>query len=247
MEKHNARIKAGKTALGMAVFSFIFFSSVLMSCAYADITTGLMGRWSFDEGTGTAAADASGNGNTATVSNAAWSSSGKVNGALDFNGSNSYVDVAANTALNDLQSFTYTAWVNMRTLGEGAYKGVIVIKNGVKTLGLTDSIGNQFFGSTLTSSVNAAAVSPANTITFNNWIMLTFTYDNSTKLAAIYLNGLRIVFSAGAGSLQSDAAQVFRIGKLRCPVGLFVGKGLHDLGYKAKDPLALPPSRNRID
>jgi hypothetical protein len=49
---------------------FIVFSvaaiAALPDPAHADITTGLVGYWKFDEGTGTQAGDSSGNGNTVT-------------------------------------------------------------------------------------------------------------------------------------------------------------------------------------
>ena len=47
---------------------------------------GLVGYWSFNEGTGTIATDFSGNGNTGTVSGASWTS-GKRGRALQFDGS----------------------------------------------------------------------------------------------------------------------------------------------------------------
>ena len=49
---------------------------------------GLVAAYGFNEGTGSTAADLSGNGNTGTLSNAAWSAAGKFGGALSFNGTN---------------------------------------------------------------------------------------------------------------------------------------------------------------
>ena len=48
---------------------------------------GLVGWWTFDEGSGTTALDASGNGNTATIRNGTWGS-GKTGNALQMDGSN---------------------------------------------------------------------------------------------------------------------------------------------------------------
>src|SRR5712691_3072962 len=56
-------------------------------------TTDLVAAYSFDEGSGTSASDASGSGNNGTVSNTAWSNAGKYGGALSFNGSSSWVTV----------------------------------------------------------------------------------------------------------------------------------------------------------
>ena len=46
--------------------------------------TGLVGYWSFNEGSGTTAADGSGNGNTLTTDNISWSASGGVQNTYEF-------------------------------------------------------------------------------------------------------------------------------------------------------------------
>ena len=50
--------------------------------------TGLVAAYGFDEGTGTTVTDASGNGNTGTITNATWAATGKFGKALQFNGTN---------------------------------------------------------------------------------------------------------------------------------------------------------------
>jgi hypothetical protein len=58
-----------------------------------DQAQGLVGYWPFDEGGGTIAKDYSGNGNNGTlVNNPTWTT-GKVGGALSFDGANDYVRV----------------------------------------------------------------------------------------------------------------------------------------------------------
>jgi len=52
----------------------------------------LVGHWMFDEGSGTAAYDSSGNGNDGTLIGGAQWVAGQLGGALEFNGSNSRVD-----------------------------------------------------------------------------------------------------------------------------------------------------------
>ena len=53
--------------------------------------TGLVAAYSFNEGTGTATADATGNGHTGTVSGATWNTAGKYGAALSFDGMNDWV------------------------------------------------------------------------------------------------------------------------------------------------------------
>jgi len=54
---------------------------------------GLVGYWAMEEGTGTTAYDASGNNNTGTLTNGPKWTTGKVGGALSFDGVNDYVSV----------------------------------------------------------------------------------------------------------------------------------------------------------
>jgi len=53
----------------------------------------LVGHWTFDEGSGTAASDSSGNGHHGTlVNNPTWMSQGKIGGAISLDGVDDYVD-----------------------------------------------------------------------------------------------------------------------------------------------------------
>src|SRR5262249_33103258 len=58
-------------------------ASVCATTLPATSSTNLLAYWTFDEGSGSIANDSSGNGNTGTVVNAAWTS-GILNGALAF-------------------------------------------------------------------------------------------------------------------------------------------------------------------
>jgi arabinan endo-1,5-alpha-L-arabinosidase len=74
-------------------------------------TSTLQGQWNFDEGTGMTTADAAGNGNSAVLDNASWTTSGHSGNGLHFNGSSSYNDV-----VNTGGSFTVSAWVKLDAL-----------------------------------------------------------------------------------------------------------------------------------
>ena len=61
------------------ILRIIFFCLslfVFITPARADIVTGLVGWWTFDEGSGTSANDYSGQGNTGTITGATWTTSG---------------------------------------------------------------------------------------------------------------------------------------------------------------------------
>ena len=77
----------------------------------------LSGWWQFSEGSGTTAADSSGNGNTATLFNSVSWVSGQNGSAISANGTNQYAQIP-NVNLSTTNAVTWTGWVN-RTYGSG--------------------------------------------------------------------------------------------------------------------------------
>lgn len=89
-----------------------------------------IGRWDFEEGTGTSANDQSGNNLTGTLTNGpTWVNGRTGNGkALSFDGSNDYVTMG-DTSIVDFGSgdFTLEAWVKLGSLTQG--RGMIIAKD----------------------------------------------------------------------------------------------------------------------
>ena len=79
-----------------------------------NIDEGLVAHWSFDENSGTTAHDSVG-ANHGTVYGAAWTT-GRIGGALGFNGTNDYVEMG-DTVKNYLgTNYTVSAWIKTDTL-----------------------------------------------------------------------------------------------------------------------------------
>src|SRR5206468_204807 len=72
-----ARDAAGNTATATAV---------TVTVSNASIPPGLVAAYSFNQGSGATALDASGNGNNGTISGATWTSQGRYGSALSFDG-----------------------------------------------------------------------------------------------------------------------------------------------------------------
>jgi glucose/arabinose dehydrogenase len=86
----------------------------------------LRAGYGFNDGSGTSASDASGNGATGAITGASWTASGRFGGALSFDGTDDRVTVGATSALN-LTTGTVQAWVRVDTLGR--WHGVIAKGN----------------------------------------------------------------------------------------------------------------------
>ena len=99
--------------LGFATVVALLALAVAPS-AFADPPPpGLVAAYAFDEGSGTTAVDASGNGRTGAVVGAGRTA-GRYGGALSFDGTNDYVGLPAlGTFYN--AGFTLEAWVNKAT------------------------------------------------------------------------------------------------------------------------------------
>ena len=94
--------------LGLALISAI------LPCysAFAQLP---IGNWKLDEGTGTIAVDNSGNENNGAIIGATWTT-GKVNGALSFNGTNARVEINDSPTLKFPNQVTIALWMNSSNL-----------------------------------------------------------------------------------------------------------------------------------
>src|SRR3981189_591704 len=80
------RSLAGRLFLGVAFLSAVVLVFVQIDVVRADINSGLIGYWKFDENSGTTAADSAGSHPGTLVNGPAWTA-GRINSALQFNAS----------------------------------------------------------------------------------------------------------------------------------------------------------------
>src|SRR5262245_13691607 len=137
--------------------------------------------YSFDEGTGTTVADASGKGNTGTVSNTTWSTAGKFGNALSLNGTNSWVTVADSTSLHLTGAMTLEAWVMPTAASTDWTAAVIKERPGGLAYALyaTDGAGKPPAAYINTTGNDVEAVGSSG-LPLNTWSYLAATYDGTT-------------------------------------------------------------------
>jgi hypothetical protein len=89
-----------------------FYTHALSAESIAELARAPVAFWKFNESSQSTATDSSGNGNTGTLVNGPTWTNGYIDGALAFNGSNSYVSVPSNSALKYTGGeITIGAWI----------------------------------------------------------------------------------------------------------------------------------------
>jgi len=163
--------------------SFVFVLSLaLTGTAKAD----LVGWWRFDEGSGTTAADSSGNGNDGVLEGGAQWAEGQLGGGVEFNGSDARV-VAPYIPL-DSRSFTITMWVN-----PVLYTGEQIVISQVQSNSTDVSLHFRIYGpdsGRVRMGFYNNDLDTTTTLEQNNWYHLTFWYDFENQNRRIYINGV---------------------------------------------------------
>ncbi|HWO07476.1 MAG TPA: LamG domain-containing protein [Candidatus Paceibacterota bacterium] len=177
---------------------------------------GLVGYWSFNEGTGTVATDFSGNGNHGTLQNSPPWISGKRGYALDFGGASDRIVVPATSALRPPNSITVATWVKISdTTTDNQH--VIGYADGGGGYQLV--LDSTFFGCSASSIGFWVSEGGDNcaSYTFSNfspslWNHVVATFDGETIL--LYLNGVQVASDGGpSGSISYSGNTTFCIGQ----------------------------------
>jgi hypothetical protein len=149
--------------------------------------SGLVASYGFNQGSGVQVADASGQGNTGTISSATWTASGKYGSALSFNGTSSWVTVADAPSLDLTAGMTIEAWVNPAS-GSGWRTVALKEDAGGLAFALYSANGASrpagFVHTTTDVGLNGTAAVPLNT-----WSHLAITFDGTTL--RMFLNGVQ--------------------------------------------------------
>jgi len=154
----------------------------------APFTHGLVGYWKFDEGSGTIAYDSSGYNNNGTLYNSPTWTTGKVGGALSFDGADDYVDAGNGESFNMSNAITIAAWIYPRY--SGSNEQLIISKGGPGFYSTGWRVGIKYgnirihyFDDIEQRSINYIPYSP------NQWYHIVFSGSVGGGMKA-YLNGV---------------------------------------------------------
>jgi hypothetical protein len=175
--------------------------------AATTIKEGLVGHWTFNEGSGTTAYDYSGNNNHGTLSNPNWPQG--QGWAMDFNGTSDYVEVPHNDSLNTPSTLTAMAWVYWN----GNNSGRILQKDKQGSARLWEmGVFSSKFRMELWHSDGSTTIQSADNIPLNEWMFLTMTFDGTD--IKMYQNGTQTKIKNFPGDIKIHSDTPVTIGGL---------------------------------
>jgi len=181
---------------------------VFSDIANAQLETGLVAYYTFNESSGNSVYDYSGNGNNGNINGAAWIK-GKHDYALHFDGEDDYVVVPDSNSLNLTDAFTFEAWIYPRSFGE-IQGGIILDKN---------SAAYAFYLRNVTSDPEKIAItlggnqyfSNNNSIVLDEWQHVAVTFDRSLSSNQIkfYVDGVEAGTATRTKTVPSNTQPLY--------------------------------------
>jgi ribosomal protein L40E len=165
-------------------------------------TSGLVGYWKFDEGSGTIAHDSSGNGNDGTVYGASWTN-GISNGALQFDGLDDYVGISSSPSLTlSGNEISLEMWIRPTATLNSSLSSHVNIMDKANAYGFEMFVNG---GGRMDFFVNIGGADQWLSSTTNDWIagswyLIAGTYDGSSE--KIYVNGVLENTTSLSGNLS---------------------------------------------
>ena len=130
--------------------------------------------------------------------------------ALDFDGSNDYVDLGHSSAFSSSSSITVVAWV----LPEAAEDNKHIVSKGTHVNYTTREYSiqgpwsnNKWLGAISISSDAEYTVSSSNNATLNKWSHVALTYNGSNLV--LYINGESEASSSVSGSINTTSNSLY--------------------------------------
>jgi PKD repeat protein len=170
---------------------------------------GLVAAYGFEEVSGATVADASGNGNNGTISNAVRITTGHSGNALQFNGTNAWVTVNDSASLDLSTGMTIEAWVYPQSLTTGGGNTIISKEQSGGIVYTLYANGNKNVPLSSYDNGGYHVIFGSNQLLVNKWTHLVVTYDGQYQ--RLYVNGSQVAVQA-QNTLIQPSTGMLRIG-----------------------------------
>jgi hypothetical protein len=180
---------------------------------------GFRGSYDFEEGSGGTTADASGSGNTLTLSTSgvAWTTSGHTGKALNFDGASGYAEALDSPTLNPREEISISAWVYLT--GNAAGTNTVVVKELQYGLWITSG---QVVISIQTETGPAWSGVGGGGVPLNTWTHVKGTYDGVALRT--FVNGQMTSLTPYANGVIRRTSNPLRIGSRNPASQHFAGR-----------------------
>ncbi len=168
--------------------SVVLAFCLLLTNATSAADPSLAGWWNLNEGSGSVARDSSNNGNDGTLQGGPNWVAGKIGNALEFDGTDDYVNCGNGESLNITGEFTIAAWIHPTGEGSSTYPRIVDKSNGT---GGADP-GYKMYLRTAESyrvTLSGGGVYPISTasVELNTWSYVVYITDGTQR--KFFLNG----------------------------------------------------------
>jgi hypothetical protein len=183
--------------------------------------TGPIGRWTFDEGTGTTAADSSGTdpGSPLQLAGAAgWAAHDRYGTALSLNGTTGEAETTG-PVLHTNANFTVAAWVRLSTTNTNGQWVTAVSQNGSQSSSFVLGDNGSAWAFALRgadasgSAVTVWQIAAPGAVQAGVWTHLVGVYDVGTHEMRLYVNGA--LAATGEGASPFDSRSTLDVGRAR--------------------------------
>ena len=164
---------------------------------------GLVAAYTFEAGSGTIVADASGNGRTGTMSGGvSWASGGKFGQALSFNGTSGLVSIADAVSLDFTSNMTIEAWV--WPTARSNWDTVVMKSFGSsgRAYALYAGDGTGLPAATIRAGSSERSALGSSVMPLNTWSHVAMTFGGGSL--RIYVNGVQVGGVAGNGNIRTS-------------------------------------------
>ena len=166
-------------------------SFVLVLSIAGNVSADLVAHWKFDDGSGATAQDSSGNGYDGTLFGEPKWVAGQIGGALEFDGTDDYVELPIGSLISSLTSSTFAIWVDFSNEG-GGWQRIFDFGTGtIVNMFLTPRIGTDGtmrFAITI-DTYNDEDQTTAQATLPSGWHHVVLTINADENVHSLYLDG----------------------------------------------------------